>query len=46
MKRGVIGLYILIDLEIHVAFINASKICRFLNFFGLVFTNPKVYPRI
>ena len=29
---GVIGLYILIDLEIHVVFINPSKICIFLNF--------------
>ena len=26
---GVIGLYILIDLEIHVVFINRSKIYRF-----------------
>ena len=43
---GVIGLYILIDLEIHVVFINSSKIYRFLKFSGLVFTNPEVFLRI
>ena len=44
--RVVIGLYILIHLEIYVVFINLSKIYRFLNFFGLVFTYAKVLPRM
>ena len=43
---GVIGLYILIDLEIHIVFINPSKTSKFSNFLGLVFTNPEVFPRI
>ena len=44
--EGVIGLYILIDLEIHIVFINPNKIYRFSNSLGLVFKNPVVFPRI
>ena len=43
---GVIGLYILINLEIHAVFINSSKIYKFSNSLGLVFTNLEVFPRI
>ena len=45
-KRGVIGLYILIDLEIHTVYINPSKIFKFSNSLGLTFTNPEIFPRI
>ena len=43
---SVIGLYILIDLEIHSIFTNSSKIYKFSKKIGLVFINPEVFPRI
>ena len=43
---GVIGLYILIDLEIHIVFTNPSKTYGFSNFLGLVFTNLEVFLQI
>ena len=42
----IFGLHIFIDLEIHIVFINPSKIYKFSNFLGLVFTNPEVFLRI
>ena len=43
---SVIGLYILIDLEIHIIFTNPSKIYNFFKKIGLVFINSEIFLRI